>query len=106
MSRAKYTPGPWKAVIWKHPGHSDTVCVKDSDGREIIAWTGFDGVDCTKAEIRANARLAAAAPDLLAAARVVLAGMNARIDAADGLTPVFDGIAALHDAIGKAGGQS
>lgn len=61
------TPGPWRAVIWRHSGQPDTVCVKDAQGREIIGWPGFDGVPCTKAEIRANAKLAAAAPDLLAA---------------------------------------
>jgi hypothetical protein len=47
----------------------------------------------------------AAAPDLLEAAKTVLAGLNARIDQAseEGQpVPVFDGIAALHDAIRKA----
>jgi hypothetical protein len=52
---AGHTPLPWRAQIWRHSGHPDTVCIK-AGGREIISWTGFDGVRCTKAEIRANAR--------------------------------------------------
>jgi hypothetical protein len=50
----------------------------------------------------ADARLTAAAPDLLAAAQTVLAGLDARIRHAKDSTPVFEGIAALHDAIAKA----
>lgn len=55
------------------------------------------------------ALLFAAAPDLLAAAETVLAGLNARIGIASkkGLpVPVFDGIADLHDAINKAKGET
>lgn len=48
---------PWKAKIWQHVGQPDTVCIKDADDREIVSWTGFDGVPGTKAEIRARARL-------------------------------------------------
>ena len=48
---------PWKAAIWRHSGGSDTVCIKDADDREIVSWTGFDGVPGTKAQIRARARL-------------------------------------------------
>lgn len=48
-------------------------------------------------------RIRAAAPDLYAAAKVVLDGLNARIDAAPrDAIPVFDGIALLHAAINKA----
>jgi hypothetical protein len=75
---AQHTSGPWKAHIWRHPGQPDTVCVKDANGREIIAWTGFDGTPCTKAETRANARLAAAAPDLLNLLRAAQATLRAR----------------------------
>ena len=49
------------------------------------------------------ARLIAAAPQLLSAARKVLAGLEALIDAAPSTAkPVFDGIADLHAAIGHA----
>jgi hypothetical protein len=57
----------------------------------------------------ANSPLAAAAPALYEAARTVLAGLNARIDAArdEGghSVPVFDGIAELHAAIALAEGK-
>lgn len=47
--------------------------------------------------------LIAAAPDLLEAAQKVYAHLIARIDASPSTAkPVFDGIAELHDAIGKA----
>ena len=60
-------------------------------------------------EASALASVFAAAPDLLAAAKAVLAGLNARIDVAsagDGRVPVFDGIAELHSAIAKAEGRT
>lgn len=54
----------------------------------------------------ANARLIAAAPDLLAAAQTILADLDARIQQAPrGMVPVFRGIADLHAAIAKALGQ-
>jgi len=54
----------------------------------------------------ADATLAAAAPDLLAAAQTVLAGLCERIESAEGNhVPVFAGIADLSDAINKALGQ-
>jgi hypothetical protein len=58
---SEHTATPWRACIWRHTGSSDTVCIKNADGREIVGWNGFDGVPCTKAEIRANARLIAKA---------------------------------------------
>lgn len=61
-------------------------------GMESISW-----VRCPLHE---------AAPKLLAAAKTVLAGLTARIDAAPGdAVPVFDGIADLHTAIAKAEGR-
>ena len=49
----KHTPGPWKAMS----ACDDGACVTTKDGREDVA------VDCTKAD----AKLIAAAPDMLEA---------------------------------------
>ena len=99
----KHTPGPWH--------------VQDDHGRRYIETGGNDdtiaeihrrrrkGSVYSCAEAGANASLIAAAPDLLSAAIKVLNGLNERIDAAvenRTATPVFDGIADLHDAINKA----
>ncbi len=104
----KRTPGKWirdygcslghvKAVILDGKRETPTVC---KYGRGICA----DSI--TEEEMQANGHLLAAAPDLLEAAKIVLAGLNARIDAADGHhVPVFDGIADLHTAIAKAEGK-
>lgn len=100
MSKTKHTPGPWR---WsrRSGGHFFDVGpekpVGDAD-REKVAML-VPGV--------ANARLIAAAPDLLSAAEEVLAGLNARLDQARDAgqpMPVFGGIAALHTAIHKAKG--
>lgn len=84
------TPGPW--TIRAGSGGLD---VEADDGHVATC------------EIEADARAISALPDLLDAAQLVLAGLNDRIDAAvaNGKpTPVFAGIARLHDAIFKATG--
>lgn len=78
------TPGKWKAVVWKHSGGSDTVCIKDSRDREIIAWPGFDGVPCTKAEIRANARFIAAARNNIGALLDTIVSLRSKLEEAEG----------------------
>lgn len=57
---AKHTPGPWRYVGKTKRGQPLAYCVK------IDAWTIY-------ARTEANARLIAAAPDLLAFARLVAA---------------------------------
>ena len=94
-----HTPGPWVARRM-HTGGYD---IFDPRERDVVTIYG-GGVETESRE--ANARLIAAAPDLLAAAQVVLAGLHARIDAADlSAVPVFSGIAELHDAISRATGE-
>ncbi len=105
---AAHTKGPWSISAGRTLEHiigSDghgicsvgtTPISKDATPQERIAY-------CARA--MADARLIAAAPDLLEAAKVVLAGLNARIDSAPAnAVPLFTGISALHDAIAKAGG--
>lgn len=98
-------------------GNNGEVYVRDANGegelgtRVAIVHATLDykrgqGHKLDDPERDRRARLIAAAPELLAAAEKVLAGLNARIDAAPGnAKPLFDGIADLHDAIGHAGGK-
>ena len=67
---SNHTPGPW--TVEGASGESGEAEVIESDNR-IIAWTadslGSDSFGILEDEDRANARLIAAAPDLLAALR-------------------------------------
>jgi hypothetical protein len=73
MDAQKHTPGPWMA-----PPYSSVVglpIVASPSGRSIAKVTYFDlgeGFENHNAESVANARLIAAAPDLLAAIKKVL----------------------------------
>lgn len=59
MSAAKHTPGPW---VWQHwPDGQNTVATQATLGTVANVWTSGAGVDIDKA----NARLMAAAPELL-----------------------------------------
>jgi hypothetical protein len=104
---SQHTPGTWEV------GEEDSfqriafIEILADDGRTTVAHVQCSAENTTFEKLtdedRANARLIAAAPDLLAAAQSALAGLNARIDAAPkDKVPVFAGIAALQDAISKA----
>lgn len=61
MSAAKHTPGPW---VWQHwQDGQNTVAEQSTLGTIANIWTSGAGVDIDKA----NARLIAAAPELLQA---------------------------------------
>jgi hypothetical protein len=106
--RGRHTPGPWRIYGPEHDtlgGRSLTILAGTGKARFGVAQIRIINPN-DALEASANANLIAAAPDLLAAAETVLAGLNERIDAATDRTPVFAGIAALSDAIHKArGGQ-
>src|SRR4051812_17920608 len=70
----KHTPGPWRARIV--PGHQDEIIVEASDVEANVARV--NGFPKTKSyagsgtdDPKANARIIAAAPDLLAALKSV-----------------------------------
>lgn len=76
-----HTPGPWTHYNAKlRPQFSVRVNeIHGPNGEVIVQWGGFDAADGKKPEIKANARLIAAAPDLLDLANdivsnVILAG--------------------------------
>ena len=63
MSEAKHTPGPWRASLWKER-QGDTPCVM-AHGTPIAIL--HNCMITTDEERKANARLIAAAPELLEA---------------------------------------
>ena len=76
MANVQHTPGPWTAYLYD----SEPASIEAADGDGPIALVGTDLYDMEERD--ANARLMAAAPDLLAACEGLLA--IARISAADG----------------------
>jgi hypothetical protein len=64
-----HTPGPWCVETRAHPGSID-ICTDEHEPwfiAEVCKSVGFDGFDG-----EANARLIAAAPELLAAAKMYM----------------------------------
>lgn len=99
---AKFTPGPWK-VFYTRDGRI-ILGVGDKDGCGITdqgdVSTNDQGLWRSGTEQKANARLIAAAPDLLAA----LIGMlpETERDAVNGTSPTFVQCEAARAAIAKA----
>lgn len=94
-----HSQAPWRVTEARGP--EQELCfyeVRNADGETILSTWPTERRE-------EDARLAAAAPDLLAAAKRILADLNARIDVAGALgchVPIYDGIAALDAAIKKA----
>lgn len=91
-----HTPGPWKAFYAPH-------ALGVQSARSDIAWVRFVGkglldTDRTEETDRANARLIAAAPDLLAALDGLLSLYRAQWGENEATT-------AAHNAIAKARGE-
>ncbi len=67
---AEHTPGPWTAKIYDR-----TISVEVGSPKKskitVVGWSGFDSSDPPFRRQVANARLIAAAPDLLAALEAV-----------------------------------
>lgn len=108
MSMAKHTPGPWLQDTRGYP-HPD---VKAACGRKVATTWGLwsntpksaDALQARTEVARANARLIAAAPDLLAALKAVT--QHAIYDPEGSLTrEEFDALMAQADAaVAKAEG--
>jgi hypothetical protein len=93
---SKHTPGPWR--IAPASDYADGSLNVDADTRGYVCLAGFRD----DPEARANARLIAAAPDLLEACKRILADIDSNATLAfeiDG-----DALEALDSAITKAEG--
>lgn len=77
MSEAKHTPGPWKLVPWQDDPRSDSgdlLRIVGSNGSEVCYFGNPDSYYPTSGTEPSDqdARLIAAAPDLLAACEMVI----------------------------------
>lgn len=68
---SKHTPGPWTANFVEPAPE-----VRAESGPAVVAWMGFDDSNRAIKEHQANARLIAAAPDLLHACHWVLSSLR------------------------------
>jgi hypothetical protein len=102
----QHTPGPWQ---WSHNGASthDTHCIEISGGDRIgnvaycQSYTG-DGYD-DRSETIANARLIAAAPELLEALQAIVKSLADHDD--EGMVEHAAQMVAARAAIAKATGE-
>lgn len=67
---AKYTPGPWSVDGKSIIGPKATYILQDFGAYEGVSWIDYGNV--TPEECEANKALVAAAPDLLAALKLVV----------------------------------
>lgn len=99
-----HTPGPWtwdemEAVRAKNPfGDTDVVCILDSENPDSVYWRSEE-------EANDNARLIAAAPDLLAACRKVLENLSMTDNSTRILFENAGALGALINAISNAEGE-
>ena len=69
----QHTKGPWSAFIGKNGTIAIDIGAKPSGTMPcIVNWTGFSDSDLSIAQCKANARLIAAAPDLLEALKAAV----------------------------------
>lgn len=66
-----HTPGPWHGGSFREDGDSPGIDISAADGANVAAVL-FDSRDMEAPECLANARLIAAAPELLASAKLAL----------------------------------
>jgi hypothetical protein len=102
VSEAKYTAGPWRAV-GPEDRHSDDI-IPVMAGKfeicEVYGWpTRHHPSIMTVAEAEANAKLIAAAPELLECAKTALSILEKEF-------PNGQAVIDLRNALAKAGGRS
>jgi hypothetical protein len=90
-----HTPGPW---VWREQGEANNWCIITNSQRWVIGFA--QNGELATLEQKANARLIAAAPDLLGAALLAYVRLSKNTEAN------VDILKMLGDAIAKAVGQS
>lgn len=101
---AEHTPGPWKP-LWDNSTGEVFIAPVDADSNIVGDCVAtLDELNISQAELGANARLIAAAPDLLCAAQTLIAayGFPNNPDFPEAELPQW---LALLDAIAKAQGR-
>jgi hypothetical protein len=86
---SKHTPGPWKVIQAGDPFNVPRI-IAERGGVAVVCVNRYMGEKGPSAEESANARLIAAAPDLLAALKIAYFELNA-IHARDGVPYTSDG---------------
>lgn len=105
MSGSKHTPGPWVAILRDKTSNPPFImCEGDSSGwiGQTCTWMGLD-------EAESNARLIAAAPELLAAATLALSiaesWIHDQLDGTSSLDGELANLTPVRAAIAKATGS-
>lgn len=104
-AKGKHTSGPWKvyhAALRPQLSNTKIIEIQSDHGDAIVQWAGFDNCERLKKTHLANARLMAAAPDMLGLLRRI-AGTFSRLQATDEEAEIFKDIDA---AIAKVGDRS
>ena len=98
-----HTPGPWKA--WEYPPYQfdprETWTISDSDGNDICTAEDMSSAE----EAGANARLIAAAPELLVAAQNAVHALRYLCNNTSTTLTMQSAFNQLQDAIAKATGE-
>lgn len=100
---AAHTPGPWDLqMIDNNTGRIQHLCPMDEDGLSLLTVVEHDGKKFAAVYKDEDARLIAAAPDLLAALQALLDGPDGKTGSEYGMV-IARGYAAIQKATG---GQS
>ena len=94
-----HTPGPWEAHF------EEAIRVKNKDGTVAIATNLHLHGRRDISEVEANARLIAAAPELLEALQFLLSSYKAQVPDAENCSDVYDAEQAIAKARGNEGGE-
>ena len=107
MSAAKHTPGPWKVISEQTSREVEVFEIAEISHYRVIRDARGDGFDAQGHDL-ADARLIAAAPELLEALLELLAAGENSVTADDDVAAMLrfgDAVSAARAAIAKATGE-